>query len=88
MMSNITIPSLAGMTGLNANGFAYNNAPAGTSGDDSQFGSGTPWAMAVARNAATQINVNVNAGLVSSPEEVGSQINTALLAYKRSNGEI
>lgn len=89
MMSNITIPSLAGMTGLNANGFAYNNAPAGTSGDDSQFGSGTPWAMAAARFASDpKVLVTVNAGLVASPEEVGSQINTALLAYKRSNGEI
>lgn len=36
----------------------------------------------------SQITVNVNAGLISSPEEVGSQVNTALLAYKRSNGEI
>ena len=33
---------------INANGFAYNTSLAGASGDDSQFGSGTPWAKAAA----------------------------------------
>lgn len=40
-------PSVA-TNATNASGFAYANTLPGTSGSDAQFGSGTPWAMAVA----------------------------------------
>lgn len=74
----------------NANGFAYETALPGVSGSASQFGSGTPWAQAVAnfrsgQSAATQVNVVVNAGIGTNGKAVGQQIQAELNKYARSS---
>lgn len=90
MISGLTLPSQAGkgISGLNANGFAYSSNPLIGGTMESQFGSGTPWAQAVARNANpnTTVNVVVNAGVGTNGKVVGQAILEQINTYKAANG--
>lgn len=90
MISSLTLPSQAdkGISGLNANGFAYSSNPLIGGTMESQFGSGTPWAQAVARNANpnTTVNVVVNAGVGTNGKVVGQAILEQINTYKAANG--
>jgi hypothetical protein len=90
LMAKIQIPSLSNDTVTNAGGFAYNNALAGVSGDDSQFGMGTPWAQTIAKfreseRQQTVVNLTVNAGMGTDGKAVGQKITSLLNQYTRSN---
>lgn len=83
-----TLGAGAGMT--NANGFAYNADPMRGGTMDTQFGSGTPWAQAVAnyqrsQAPSTMVNVTVNAGLGTNGKAVGQQITSLLNQYAKAN---
>lgn len=90
MLNNLSnLGTGAGMT--NANGFAYNADPMLGGTMDTQFGSGTPWAQAVAnyqrsQAPATQVNVTVNAGLGTNGKQVGQQIQSLLNQYAKASG--
>jgi hypothetical protein len=90
MMATLQIPSMQGPVGINANGFAYNNALAGVSGDDSQFGSGTPWAQAVANYRAqpTVVNnyVTYKAGVIENGKAAGKAVTALVNQYTKSSG--
>lgn len=77
--------------GTNANGFAYSSDPMLGGSAESQFGSGTPWAQAVAnyqrsQAPATMVNVTVNAGLGTNGKQVGQQIQSLLNQYAKASG--
>jgi len=82
--------TLAAPTMTNANGFAYSSDPMLGGTMESQFGSGTPWAQAVANYRAgqpsTQVNVTVNAGLGTNGKAVGQQITSLLNQYAKASG--
>lgn len=90
MISGLTLPSQAGkgISGLNANGFAYSSNPLLGGTMESQFGSGTPWAIAAAKNAnpSTPINIVVNAGVGTNGKVVGQAILEQINTYKAANG--
>jgi len=90
MMATLQIPSMQGPVGINANGFAYNNALAGVSGDDSQFGSGTPWAQAVANYRAqpTVVNnyVTYKAGVIENGKAAGKAVTALVNQYTKASG--
>lgn len=81
--------SLGNNFGTNANGFAYSSDPMLGGSAESQFGSGTPWAQAVANyqrsQAPTQVMVTVNAGLGTNGKVVGQEIQSLLNKYAKAN---
>jgi hypothetical protein len=88
MMARLNSLQNGSMT--NANGFAYSSDPFQGGTMESQFGSGTPWAQAVAnyrssQAAPTQVNVVVNAGIGTNGKAVGQQITSLLNQYTKAN---
>lgn len=74
--------------GTNAQGRPYSSDPFLGGTMESQFGSGTPWAVAAANyanKATTQVNVTVNAGLGTNGKAVGQQITSLLNQYTKAN---
>lgn len=91
LMAKLQIPSLSNDTVTNAGGFAYNNALAGVSGDDSQFGMGTPWAQTIANYRASQtptVNnyITVKAGVISNGKALGQEITALTNQYTKASG--
>jgi hypothetical protein len=90
LMAKLQIPSLSDDTVTNAGGFAYNTALAGVSGDDSQFGMGTPWAQAIANYRASQAPVTNNyitvKGSVVTEKQLGQYTTAAQNRYTKSSG--
>lgn len=75
--------------GTNAQGRPYSSDPFLGGTMESQFGSGTPWAVAAANyanKATTQVNVTVNAGLGTNGKAVGQQIQSLLNQYAKASG--
>jgi hypothetical protein len=90
LMAKLKIPSLSDDTVTNAGGFAYNTALAGVSGDDSQFGMGTPWAQTIANYRASQAPVTNNyitvKGALVREKEIGQFVTAATNKYTKSSG--
>jgi hypothetical protein len=90
LMAKLQIPSLSDDTVTNAGGFAYNTALAGVSGDDSQFGMGTPWAQTIANFRASQAPVTNNyitvKGSVVTEKELGQYTLASQNRYTKSSG--
>jgi len=90
LMAKLQIPSLSDDTVTNAGGFAYNNALAGVSGDDSQFGMGTPWAQDIAKFRASQAPVTNNyitvKGALVTEKDFGQYVTAAQNKYTKSSG--
>jgi hypothetical protein len=77
--------------GTNANGFAYTSDPMLGGTMESQFGSGTPWAQAVANYRAGQsatVNnyITVKAGVISEGKTLGRDITALVNQYSKASG--
>lgn len=90
MMARLSTLAMPNFGGTNANGFAYSSDPMLGGSAESQFGSGTPWAQAVAnyqrsQAPSTMVKVTVNAGLGTNGKQVGQQIQSLLNQYAKAN---
>lgn len=91
MMSKLVIPSMSNFGGTNANGFAYSSDPMLGGTMESQFGSGTPWAQAVANYRSGQAPVvnnyyTVKTGAIADGKALGQFFTATQNQFTKASG--
>jgi hypothetical protein len=92
LMAKLQVPSLSNAGGTNAAGFAYTTDPMLGGTAESQFGSGTPWAQAVASFRASQAptvnnyNITYKAGVITNGKAAGQEVTALVNQYTKSSG--